>query len=118
MRAEHPHEEQQAPLADAQVPISHADRLASSAARHPDRAGIVFARASGEESRLTYADLEALADTLAATMQAHGVDRTSLVAFSLPTSLHLVAGMYAAWKLGACVLPLSPTLSRYERESI
>jgi O-succinylbenzoate-CoA ligase len=46
----------------------------------------------------------------AATLQAHGVSAGDVVAVMLPNTASLVVSLFAAWRLGAAVNPLNPSL--------
>ncbi len=63
---------------------------------------------------LTYAELSAVADALAACLQAHGVRPGDHVAVMTTNSRFSVAAYLGAWKAGAIVLPLNPGLTAFE----
>jgi long-chain acyl-CoA synthetase len=50
----------------------------------------------------------------AATLQAHGVSAGDVVAVMLPNTASLVVSLFAAWRLGAAVTPLNPSLAPAE----
>lgn len=78
-------------------------RIAEHARRTPD----VIALTDPQQS-LSYGQLQARVQTLASALKARGLGRGAIVALSLPRSADLVAGMLAAWQLGAAYLPLDP----------
>jgi amino acid adenylation domain-containing protein len=57
---------------------------------------------------LTYAELEARVNQLAAAVVAQGIGRGSVIALALPRSIALVIGILGAWRAGAAYLPLDP----------
>ncbi|MCP4303679.1 MAG: amino acid adenylation domain-containing protein [bacterium] len=62
-----------------------------------------------ETRSLTYTQLAAEAESLAATMRSHGVRTGDSVGLRLDRSLELVTAMLATLKLGACYVPLDPS---------
>src|SRR4051794_32520402 len=98
--------------------VSYPDRLAELAVTHADSPAIVLASRGGTESVMTYGELELAARRAARLLAERGTDSNTLVVLAVPNSLDHVVAMQAAWKVGACVLPLSPTLSSYERDRI
>ncbi|GAA4232129.1 non-ribosomal peptide synthetase [Actinomadura meridiana] len=77
------------------------DRLEAQAARTPDAPAVLF-----EDETLTYADLHARADALAAELRARGVGPDRVVAVALPRSTRLMTALLAVLKSGAAYLPL------------
>ncbi|MEW2115622.1 amino acid adenylation domain-containing protein [Streptomyces sp. NPDC005474] len=75
------------------------------AARTPDALATVFA-----EERLTYAELDARADVLAAGLRARGARPEEIVAVALHRSTELVVALLAVLKAGAAYLPVDPSL--------
>jgi len=73
------------------------------AARTPDKAAVVF----GEES-LSYADLNAGADALAAELQSQGVGPGVLVGVYLDRSLEMLISVLGVLKAGGAYVPLDP----------
>jgi amino acid adenylation domain-containing protein len=78
--------------------------FALQAARTPDAVAVSF-----EGDRLTYRELEAAVDRLAADLRGAGVGPGALVALFLDRSLELVVAMLGALKAGGAYLPLDPT---------
>ena len=58
--------------------------------------------------RLSYAQLAHRVDCLAATLVSGGVERGDRVLLFLENSVEFVEGVYAAWQVGAVVVPVSP----------
>ncbi len=98
--------------------VSFGRRIGELTAQHPQRTAIVFAPATGPEEVVSWVALEKASNRAARLLAAQGVDQCSLVAIVLPNSVeHYVASM-AVWKLGGCVLPLSPALPPIAREEV
>jgi amino acid adenylation domain-containing protein len=73
------------------------------AARTPDAEALVFGA-----RRLTYRELNAQANALAARLRGCGVGPESLVGICLPRSVEMVVGMLATLKAGGAYVPLDP----------
>ncbi|HEU0077185.1 MAG TPA: condensation domain-containing protein, partial [Longimicrobiaceae bacterium] len=80
-------------------------RFRETAARFPHAVAV----ASGGE-RLTYADLDARSDRLAAALRARGVAAESLVGLCLERGTGLVVGILGILKAGGAYVPLDPSL--------
>ncbi|WP_370411330.1 class I adenylate-forming enzyme family protein [Streptomyces fradiae] len=93
-------EAQRAPI-DPPPTLLHAFRAA--AARTPDHPALVYF-----DARLTYAETDALSDSVAGHLAARGVGRGDRVAVMLQNSPHFVLALLGAWKAGAAVVPLNP----------
>ncbi|RSM36803.1 non-ribosomal peptide synthetase [Amycolatopsis balhimycina DSM 5908] len=78
-----------------------AELFAAQVARTPDATALVFGSA-----RLTYAELDARATTLARALLARGAGPEQVVAVALPRSPELVVALLAVLKAGAAYLPL------------
>src|SRR5207244_2942938 len=77
--------------------------LERSAEVHPDRTAVE----DGDRS-LTYAELEARANQMAALLRESGVERGDRVGLFLDKSIEAVVGIYGALKCGAAYVPLDP----------
>lgn len=91
---------QRAPVAPPPS-VLHAFRAA--VARAPERTALAYF-----DGRLTYAEADALSDSLAGHLAAEGVARGDRVAVMLQNTPHFVLAVLAAWKAGAVVVPLNP----------
>jgi amino acid adenylation domain-containing protein len=76
-------------------------------ARTPDSTALIF-----NDSELSYAGLNRLADTLAATLRAHGAGPDTFVAICADRSLEMVVGIMAVLKSGAAYVPLDPAFPK------
>ncbi|MCX5299373.1 AMP-binding protein [Streptomyces sp. NBC_00193] len=81
--------------------VLHAFRAA--VARAPGHTALAYF-----DGRLTYAETDALSDSLAGHLAAHGIRRGDRVAVMLQNTPHFVLTVLAAWKAGAVVVPLNP----------
>ncbi len=79
-------------------------------ARTPQATALVF-----DESELTYAELNARADALAARLRQHGAGPDVLVGVCIERSLEMMVALLGIHKAGAAYVPLDPT---YPKERI
>ncbi|MDQ6672238.1 MAG: amino acid adenylation domain-containing protein [Chloroflexota bacterium] len=75
----------------------------AAAARTPSAVAVVFG-----EQHLTYAELDARADRLAAWLRRQGVKTESLVGVCVPRSLDMIVSVLGVLKAGAAYVPLDP----------
>ncbi|GLU49966.1 non-ribosomal peptide synthetase [Nocardiopsis ansamitocini] len=83
------------------VPTALSDLLAPHVQQRPDAQAVVFA-----ETSLTYAELDARADALAAVLTGRGAAPETCVALLLPRSPESVVAMLAVLKSGATLMAL------------
>ncbi|HSF80112.1 MAG TPA: AMP-binding protein [Anaerolineales bacterium] len=83
------------------------DFLELSAERLPEKIALVC-----DGKRLTYSQIDAMADRLAQAMQAKGLRRGDRVAVYLNNSVEAVAGIFATLKAGGVFVPVNPTTKR------
>ncbi len=88
-----------APVRGTTVP----ERVAAQVALTPEATAVVSGRTT-----LTYRELDARADRVAAALRAHGVGPDVLVAVALPRSAELVAALLGVLKAGGAYLPIDP----------
>lgn len=81
--------------------VLHAFRAA--VARAPGHTALAYF-----DGRLTYAEADALSDSLAGHLASRGIHRGDRVAVMLQNTPHFVLAVLAAWKAGAVVVPLNP----------
>ncbi|MEW2415647.1 AMP-binding protein [Streptomyces sp. NPDC046866] len=101
---------QRAPLA-APPSVLHAFRAA--AARAPGRTALAYF-----DGRIGYAEADALSDSLAGHLAAHGIGRGDRVAVMLQNTPAFVLAVLAAWKAGAIVVPLNPMYKEAEARHV
>lgn len=87
------------------TPDALPDLVRRAAYQHGDALAVV-----GADSNLTYADLDARADEMAAALANTGVRPGTRVALRLPPGPDYVALLWACLRAGAVVCPLSPRL--------
>lgn len=80
------------------------DFLENSASRLPDKIALVC-----DNQRLTYAQIDQMANRLANALLAHGLKRGDRVAIFLPNSIALVIGIFATLKAGGVFVVVNPT---------
>ncbi|MGP3771206.1 class I adenylate-forming enzyme family protein [Streptomyces sp. SDT5-1] len=93
-------EAQKAPV-DPAATVVHA--FADAARRAPDRTALAYF-----DGRLSYADVDALSDSVAGHLAARGLERGDRVAIMLQNSPHFVLALLGAFKAGAVVVPVNP----------
>ncbi|MDT9691576.1 AMP-binding protein [Streptomyces sp. P9(2023)] len=93
-------EAQRGPISPPPTPL-HAFRAA--AARAPEHPALAYF-----DGRLTYRETDALSDSVAGHLAAHGLAKGDRVAIMLQNSPHFVLALLGAWKAGATVVPLNP----------
>lgn len=102
----------------AEAQISYGRRLTALADAHPDATAVVFAAEDGTETQITWRQLEDRANQVAhlfSELDLH--ERDTIVVALRNTPEHLFA-TFAAWKLGASVLPLRWDLPIWERSRL
>ncbi|MEV6737682.1 AMP-binding protein [Streptomyces sp. NPDC051104] len=92
-------------LDDAQrAPVSPADSLPHALREVPaDRTALAYF-----DGRISYAELDALTDSVAGFLASRGLERGDRVAILLQNSPHFVLALLGAWKAGATVVPVNP----------
>lgn len=94
--------------------VSFGRRVSDLAQSHPERTAIVFAPPHGEDVALSWRQLDEESNRLARLFSDRSGRACSTVVVSLPNSLEHYLAVIGAWKLGACVLPLNPTMTPRE----
>ncbi|MEU0677204.1 amino acid adenylation domain-containing protein [Streptomyces sp. NPDC006172] len=85
------------------APATPGELFAAQVVRSPDATAV----ACGDD-RLTYAELDARSDGLAARLRAAGVGRETPVALLMDRSVHVPVAMLAVLKAGGAYVPLNP----------
>src|ERR1700726_4970334 len=89
--------------------------LTEAVAKAPDKVAIVADRADREQApRLTYKELERLADRAASSLLRLGVGRGDVVTVQLPNWWEFVVTAFACSKIGAILNPVMPILRERE----
>jgi len=94
--------------------IPFGQRLTDLSRAHPDAVAITLVRTDASEENLTWGALERWSNRLARRLAASGVGRTTMVVIGLPNCLEHYPAALAAWKCGACTLPLSARMPDHE----
>ncbi|MEZ4523288.1 MAG: AMP-binding protein [Thermomicrobiales bacterium] len=99
-------------------PVSFGRRLSMLAEEHPDRDAIIFIPVEGEEERVSWERLDRRSNQVARLLAGRGVDENSRVVVGMPNiPAHFIL-TYAAWKLGALVIPIRSNLPARERDAL
>ncbi len=77
------------------------------ARRTPDAVAIHWAHEDGRRGRVSYAQLQAMAERLSAVLAARGVGRGDRVAIVMPQRVETAVAHMAVYRLGAVAMPLS-----------
>ncbi|HET6911524.1 MAG TPA: AMP-binding protein, partial [Mycobacteriales bacterium] len=94
---------------------SYGRRLSDLAAAHPHRPAIILVSPDGSEYPMSYRRLDEMSNRAAALLRDRGVRRGDWVVIGLPNGVDHYAFTFGAWKIGACVLPISHRLPERER---
>jgi long-chain acyl-CoA synthetase len=89
--------------------VNLAHVLAEGAARHPERAALLF-----EGERISYRELDRRAAVAAAALRTQGVGADDRVAIRLPNTPDYVAAYFGVLRLGAIAVPLNVLLAQPE----
>lgn len=97
---------------------SYSAQLAARATTEPAAVATVIVAPDGDERRVTVGELESRCNRAAWHLMRSGVGPQSLVVVALPNGATHLAATLAAWRLGACVLPMNPRLPAVEQRAI
>ncbi|MHB1651475.1 MAG: long-chain-fatty-acid--CoA ligase [Desulfitobacteriaceae bacterium] len=103
------HYDQEVPQALTYPALSLNDLVEQTVRRDPQRVALVFMG-----KRLSYAELWAYVEKLAAALQGEGVAAGERVALLLPNCPQFVMSYYALLRLGATVVPINPLSTETE----
>ncbi len=98
--------------------IPYGRRLTELAGDLGEATALVVAAADGSEREYGWVALERRANQIAHRLARAGVGEGDLIALGLPSDHEHVVTVFAAWKLGAVVLPLRPELPGWERDRL
>ena len=93
-------------------------RLTQLAQQKPDEIALIVERQDGSADKLTWLQMEQWANRLAHRLAESGVKQASFVAINLPNCQEHVVGTLAAYKLGACPMPVSYRTPAAERDQL
>lgn len=93
-------------------------RLSRLAAEGPDEIALIVEQVDGTTSTLTRKELDRWSSQLAHRLAHGGVGPGSFVALNIPNSLEHVVATLAAYKLGACPMPISHRMPAAERDAL
>lgn len=98
--------------------VPYGVRLSELAAERGEETALIVAGDDGTDTVYTWRALDGRANQIARCLLGHGIAQGNIVANALPNSLLHVATTFAAWKVGASVLPLRSDLPPWERERL
>lgn len=98
--------------------VSFGRRVTDLAATRGAQPALVAVAADGTEVTTTWQELDRQSNAAARLLSAHGAGPDTMVVVSLANGTEHVLVTLGAWKLGACVLPMSPRLPAYERRQL
>jgi bile acid-coenzyme A ligase len=98
--------------------ISFGRRVSILAAAHPERTALILVSKGGEERRISWSALDRESNRTARLLAGQEVGSSSTVVVGLANCAEHFLISLAAWKLGACVIPLNPALPPRERDAL
>jgi bile acid-coenzyme A ligase len=102
----------------AKEKITPGARLTQLALERPQQVALILERADGSDEILTRLQLEQWANRLAHRLAGLSVGPKSFVAINLPNCVEHVVATLAAYKLGACPMPVSHRMPPAERDQL
>ena len=99
-------------------PISIGRRLTQLATERGDETALISAAPNGEERQMSWHQLDARSNQIARLFADYGLNETSTLVIGLPNCLEHYLATFAAWKLGAMVLPLPASMPVHERQAL
>lgn len=106
------------PSGSARRAVSFSERCRQHALANPSRAALIYVSEDGKETATSWEALDRWADRAARLFRDAGVDRESLVVIAIPDGAEHYVAALAAWRLGACTLPLNPAMPAAERKAV
>ena len=92
--------------------------ISDTAKRLPARPAVIELDKDGRESRVDFAGLCRLTDSMAAYLSGLGIAQGSRVVVALPNGIASVVSTLGVWRLGACAFMLSSQLVPEERQRL
>ena len=102
-------------MTESVQPLPLGRRIDDLADKHPEKTAIVFFPEKGEQGEISWLELSRTTNRIARLFARLGVTPESMVVIGLPNGPQHLLSAIAAWKLGACVLPLSSRLPGREQ---
>jgi bile acid-coenzyme A ligase len=99
-------------------PISFGGRIAELAKSHPDRPALIFASQQTAPRGVTWHELHRESNRVARQLADRGGREGSIVVVALPNCPEHFLASIGAWKIGACVLPLSMSMPLIEYQQL
>jgi len=93
-------------------------RLSEVAHAKPEAVAIIEAERDGTVRSMTWGEVDRRSNQVARLLAERGVAPGGRVALALPSGLSHVLVCAAAWKLGACALPINPAAPGPERQAL
>jgi bile acid-coenzyme A ligase len=87
---------------------SFGSRVSQLAETQPDKIAITFVPQTGDVDSLSWRDLDRWANRVTHMLKRRGTGPGTMVVIGIPNSLEHYVLAIAAWRCGACTLPLSP----------
>lgn len=100
---------------EAPAARSFGRRIAELAEEHPDQTALTFLSSDGREELVDWATLDRRANQIARRLDKAGAGQGTTVALAIPNSPTHVMAAIAAWRVGACVLPVRADVPSWER---
>jgi len=94
---------------------SYGARLGELALERPAHSALIFVTEEGEESRISFAELERRSNQVARALAERGLGQDDLMAVALHNSPEHLYACFGAWKLGAVPVPMRWDLPEWER---
>lgn len=99
-------------------PASYGARIHQLARAQPSAVAVIFAAEDGGESEHTRAEIDDRSTQLARVLARRGLAAGDRLAVQLRNSPEFIVGCFAAWKLGATVVPLRWDLPAWESQRV
>src|SRR5580704_14681086 len=99
--------------------VSFAKRMIDLAHEHPKRKALILVTEEGGEQSVSWRELDRASNRMARFLATRGGELAkTMIVLGIPNCLEHFVVAIAAWKLGACVLPLNPGMAAREKERL